>query len=107
MGAPKEQSWLDAPEWRDRAACIGMDPRYFFNDEDEPPRNKRHPEEHLYGLVVCQTCEVKRECLEEAVKDPSLDFGIRGGLTTAQRRSLRRKRKGLSSVSSLRGSRLF
>ena len=103
---PKEQTWLDAPDWFLEAACRGMDQNLFFNDADHSgERGHKVPEDHLYGLEVCKTCPVVLPCLEQAVKDPSLDFGIRGGMTTNKRRKERRRRRGLSAVSSMRSER--
>ena len=91
--APKEQTWLDAPEWMDRAACAGMPWGFFFaEDFERPAKAAKRAEDHLIGLGVCVNCPVREDCLEEAISDPNLDYGIRGGLTSQQRRAIRRRR---------------
>jgi WhiB family redox-sensing transcriptional regulator len=41
---------------------------------------------------VCQTCEVRTECLEYALDNAEL-FGIWGGMSERQRRKLRQQRE--------------
>lgn len=91
--APDTDTWLDRPEWEEQAACAGLPQEWFFSDIDWV-RGKL--EDHLPGLRVCLTCPVLAECREDAVMDPSRDYGIWGGMTTVQRRKERRRRKGLS-----------
>lgn len=80
----------------ERAACGGLPWDLFFLDDlDEHPRSYYHKEQFLPGLSVCRGCPVILECREEAIKDRSLDVGIRGGMTTIQRRAERRRRKRL------------
>ena len=79
----------DAPDpstgWRDEAACAGLDTELFFPVDDrapsvEPPRR------------VCRACPVRAACLADALstEDPARRFGIVGGTTPAERRSLHR-----------------
>ena len=90
-----ERKWKDIPAWVDQAACVGLPSEYFFLDEREEtvPRFSHHKEKLLPGIAVCQGCPVLEQCREEAVMNPSLDSGIRGGMTTNERRKERRRRR--------------
>ena len=59
--------------WQERALCAQTDPEAFF------PEKK-----------VCQTCEVRAECLEYALGHDER-FGIWGGLSERERRKLKRR----------------
>lgn len=102
--APAEQTWRDRPEWHEYAACAGMpqDHMFFLPDRDfdtaQQFRHIRNAERNLPGLKVCQGCLVRKQCLEEALSDPRLDVGIRGGMTSLERRQIRRKRKKLPAL---------
>lgn len=58
--------------WRTDAACKGMDPELFLNDETEQEAKK-----------VCAGCPVVVECLDSAVFYG--DQGVRGGLSEQER----------------------
>lgn len=60
------------------------DPELFF----PLPNDSRSAQ---LAIQVCDSCPVKAECLEEALKQ-SEQFGIWGGMTVEQRRELLRKR---------------
>lgn len=46
------------------------------------------------ALAICAGCPVSAECLEAALAVPAWDdHGVRGGLTPADRRRLRRQRE--------------
>lgn len=82
--------WLDRitralPSWHADAACIGTDVSLFF-----PPRGGRP----AAAVEICAGCAAIEPCLAEALADPSLDHGIRAGLTADQRRKLRRAGRG-------------
>ncbi len=71
--------------WRQDAACRGLDTELFFPVDDravsvEPPRR------------VCRGCPVRAACLADvlATEDPARRFGITGGTTPAERRTLHR-----------------
>jgi WhiB family transcriptional regulator, redox-sensing transcriptional regulator len=70
--------------WRDKAACKGYpEPDDFFSDN-----------ENITKFVVkrfCGNCEVRAECLAEALPDHRLS-GVWGGLTLEQRSRLRNSR---------------
>jgi WhiB family transcriptional regulator, redox-sensing transcriptional regulator len=74
--------------WRHRAACRGFDPNLFV------PRVENH-EQVTDAVAICAGCDVSAECLVEALADPRL-VGVWGGLTTQERRELRRERRQAS-----------
>jgi WhiB family redox-sensing transcriptional regulator len=67
--------------WEADAACKGMDPSIFFpvNDDDA-----------LEAIAVCRACPVRDECLSWALETRER-FGVWGGMTEKQRRSLLRR----------------
>jgi len=67
-------------EWRQEAACIGMDPDIFFPADGTPDRRARN---------VCAGCGVREECLLYALS-LHMDSGVWGGTSATQRRMLRR-----------------
>jgi WhiB family redox-sensing transcriptional regulator len=72
-------------EWRERAACLEHPAVLFFGlDDSESPAERRLREEE--AKRICLTCEVKRECLEYALRSRE-PYGIWGGLTEIERRS--------------------
>lgn len=76
--------------WQDVSACKGMDPTTFFGPEHpETVKEKRDREEA--AKAVCETCPVKRECLEYALEARE-GYGIWGGLTELERKALLRRR---------------
>lgn len=76
--------------WQDRAACKGMDPVIFFGPEHaETVKEKREREDA--AKAVCNTCPVKHDCLEYALEAREA-YGIWGGLTELERKTLLRRR---------------
>jgi WhiB family redox-sensing transcriptional regulator len=70
-------------EWQDRAACRHIPVEFFF-----PPAEQEAEE----AKAICAMCEVRQLCLEFAITEGER-FGIWGGLTTQERRSLVAKRR--------------
>jgi hypothetical protein len=69
--APSILGILDRFDWHRQAACSAEpDPRTFFPDEHD--RTKPASGSLLTPLLICSTCPVRRECLEEAFE--SWDF---------------------------------
>jgi WhiB family transcriptional regulator, redox-sensing transcriptional regulator len=68
-------------KWSAWALCTDIDPEIFFPPNDRPASDARE---------VCASCPVRRPCLAYAIAadEPS---GIWGGLTTEERRTLRRQ----------------
>lgn len=85
---PDRPDWprLTDPDWRERAACRGMDTAVFFPEVGQSARQ---------AFDVCAACpaDVRESCLADALTLPRGEdaAGIRGGLTVEQRRSLRRQ----------------
>ncbi|MGQ0481988.1 MAG: WhiB family transcriptional regulator [Pseudonocardia sp.] len=65
--------------WRDLALCRETDPDVFFPDKGYSPRDARR---------VCAGCEVRSECLADALARRDVRFGVLGGLTPGERRRL-------------------
>jgi WhiB family redox-sensing transcriptional regulator len=68
--------------WRELALCQQVDPEIFFPDKGSSLAAKR----------VCGSCEVSRECLEDAMANHER-YGVWGGFSEADRRRIRRGRK--------------
>lgn len=71
--------------WADRAACLGLDPDWFFPTLGRP--GFRGQDRYLQPLIdravaVCQTCPVVFECGEAAHKDGAI-HGVWGGRSVA------------------------
>jgi WhiB family redox-sensing transcriptional regulator len=77
---------LAGAEWKLRGLCSQTDPAIFFPDHGGDPA--------LIGAAkrVCMACEVRVECLQDAL-DNDERFGIWGGLTERQRRRITRARR--------------
>lgn len=69
-------------EWREAAACKGMDPSLFFIERGDDARPAK---------AVCAECPVREPCLEEAMAQPER-LGVWGGLSERERRGMRRGR---------------
>lgn len=72
----------DARAWMDRANCHQVDPDLFF-----PERGASIAE----ARAVCRACDVREECLEYALEHGE-KFGIWGGKSERERRTLRARR---------------
>ena len=70
-------------EWQDRAACRQIPVELFF-----PPAEQEADE----AKAMCAICEVRQPCLEFAIAAGER-FGVWGGLTPQERRSLVAKRR--------------
>ncbi|SNU02691.1 transcription factor WhiB [Ruaniaceae bacterium KH17] len=67
--------------WQDRALCAQTDPEAFFPEKGGSTREAKR---------VCNSCEVRTECLEYALENDER-FGIWGGLSERERRKLKRR----------------
>lgn len=65
-------------EWNVRANCLNVDPDLFFPEKGRPSRDAKR---------VCAGCEVRRECLLEAIVG-GIHHGIWGGYSERQRRGM-------------------
>ncbi len=75
--------------WREDAACAGVDPSVFFRQSPRYGGGIHYITLHVMARRICAECPVRPECLGEALTVG--DHGIRGGLTTFQRRALKTK----------------
>ena len=84
--------------WRDRAACLGVDPEVFFPAGDSEPALLQTEE----AKDFCRRCEVAEACLKWAIESGQ-DTGVWGGLSEEERRALRRRNApAIAPVESLR-----
>lgn len=77
---------LDALDWMDQAACRDEDPNLFFSKKGQATAKE-----------ICQGCNVRDECLSEALFQRQR-FGVWGGLGEAERRKLLRGTRKLCQV---------
>ena len=76
----------EAEDWRDQAACRGLDPTIFYPVDDDGVS---------VAQVVCNACDVRHECLEYALERREKD-GVWGGATERDRRRIIRQRRRAS-----------
>ncbi|GAA3730383.1 WhiB family transcriptional regulator [Leifsonia bigeumensis] len=81
VGYPEIHWSVPQPEpWMDDALCAQTDPDAFFPDKGGSTRNAKS---------ICVSCEVRAQCLAYALEHGER-FGIWGGLSERERRTLRR-----------------
>lgn len=66
--------------WQEQALCAQTDPEAFFPEKGGSTREAK---------AVCQSCEVRSECLDYALSNDER-FGIWGGLSERERRKLKK-----------------
>lgn len=76
--------WDD--NWNSSAACKDTDPDLLFVQGAAQNRVK----------VICAGCNVRTECLAIAL-DNQIEYGVWGGMTERERRSLLRRRPNVTS----------
>lgn len=77
---------INLEDWRDYAACRGLDPNMFF-----PIGNVGQSIEQIeQAKDVCRTCVAQIACLEYALKT-NQDNGIWGGTDEIERRKIRKQ----------------
>ena len=69
-----------ALSWQENALCAQTDPEAFFPEKGGSTREAKK---------VCQSCDVKADCLEYALANDER-FGIWGGLSERERRRIKR-----------------
>lgn len=75
-------------DWTLRAACRGYDPTHWF-PEDAPDRATARADTQA-AKAICWRCPVRGTCLVDALAtDLAIAYGIRGGLTGAERADFR------------------
>ena len=71
------------PHWTELARCAEVDPESFFAEKGASTRQAK---------AVCRSCEVRAECLEDALRRDER-YGVFGGLSERERRRLKRQRE--------------
>lgn len=71
-------------DWRDQAACRGMDTKEFY------PARGTYARVSI-AVTTCGVCEVSGECLEFALRFN--ENGVWGGTSARERRAIRKERK--------------
>jgi WhiB family redox-sensing transcriptional regulator len=72
--------------WRDRAACLGVDPELFFPIGNTGPALLQIEE----AKAVCRRCAVVEPCLSWAMESRQQD-GVWGGLSADERGAVKRR----------------
>lgn len=67
--------------WQRDALCAQTDPEAFFPEKGGSTREAK---------AVCESCTVRAECLEYALRHDER-FGIWGGMSERERRKIRRQ----------------
>ena len=73
-------------DWRDKAACLTVDPELFFPVGNTGPAIMQIAE----AKKVCARCDVRAECLQWAL-EAGQDHGVWGGLSEDERRAMKRR----------------
>ncbi|MEO6702480.1 MAG: WhiB family transcriptional regulator [Jatrophihabitantaceae bacterium] len=74
------------PEWASRGACRDVDPESLFVVGAAQHKAK----------AICMGCPVRIDCLADAL-DSRAEFGVWGGMTERERRTLLRRRPDIDS----------
>ncbi|MER6171323.1 WhiB family transcriptional regulator [Streptosporangium sp. NPDC001681] len=80
--------------WHQDAACRGEDLSLFYGPtDDEPPEGTRKREaREKKAKKICHACPVMEKCLEWNLSFGPHQYGVGGGLTAEERRTLHRKK---------------
>lgn len=73
--------------WRATAACLDEDPELFFPDGETGTSARNQLE---LARRICAGCDVRLQCLEAALSSQA-SYGMWGGTTAEERRSMRRR----------------
>jgi len=87
MAHRKDFETDEAVEWKDDAACRDTDPDLFFPVGTTGPAI----EQIENAKAICRACDVASACLEYALANRE-EYGIWGGMTEDERRTLRKQR---------------
>lgn len=77
-------------DWQKDAACTSVNPELFF---PETTRGGERQIQITEAKKVCGSCAVQAACLSYAL-ETGQSFGIWGGTTEDERRTMKRKPKG-------------
>lgn len=78
--------------WREATACRGEGSETFYGADPGKSYNSRDASWAHTAIAICQSCEVRDRCLEDALERRE-SYGVWGGLTTTQRQLLLRRRQ--------------
>lgn len=86
--------------WWERAACAGVNPDVFHPSTSRGNRGVVDADLAAYALSFCAACEVRAECLADALatEGPDDALGIRGGMLPQDRRAATRRRRAAVAV---------
>ena len=73
-------------DWRDKSACLTVDPELFFPVGNTGPALDQIEK----AKQVCAQCPVIENCLQYAIES-NQDSGVWGGLSEDERRALKRR----------------
>ena len=73
-------------DWRDKSACLTVDPELFFPVGNSGPAIAQIADAKL----VCNRCPVTADCLSWALESGQ-DAGVWGGMSEDERRALKRR----------------
>lgn len=76
---------VDDWSWQEQAACRGADPRLFFPKDDERGTARRTRQQA--AAAFCNRCEVRRSCLEHALRSGER-YGVWGGYEQGRLREM-------------------
>jgi len=71
-------------DWWSRAACLGQYPELWF-----PAGDKETGTQYIEARAICNTCDVKADCLQWAL-DNDIRYGLWGGQSAYQRDQIRK-----------------
>ena len=82
-------------DWRDKAACVGLDPDLFTIPEGQSWTSAwgKGRAELARSVCVGRGCPVVAACLADA-NEMGDDWTFRGGMTPDERKAIRRKPRG-------------
>jgi WhiB family redox-sensing transcriptional regulator len=75
----------DQWSWQFEGACNGADPESFFLEPNQRGDSKRNKEKN--AIALCNTCPVKKQCLDHALSVPEV-YGVWGGMNEESRAQL-------------------
>jgi WhiB family redox-sensing transcriptional regulator len=81
-------------DWRERAACINQNPELFFPTGITGTALLQLEQ----AKRVCESCPVREDCLRWAM-ELGQDYGVWGGVSEEERRSLKRRAARKRAVS--------
>lgn len=87
---PNLSPLLSAWEWQQHGNCVGENSETFFLPEGSRMAAKQRRETE--AKLFCLACPVREQCLAHALSVPE-DYGVWGGMTADERRTLIIKRK--------------